>query len=190
MKMKWLLLLLVFSVSQNFAQNLTDLKINAEKMYHASYVMDLNAVLDLTYPKIFEISSRESILEVMQDAFDNDLMTVRFVEPKVNFNYGPIINMDGQKFSVIRYDNTVRLTYKEDLDPETVKSMIAELKGTSKYKTVAFEKETNSFLLTGPATMIAVADNYSSNTWSFVDYDSDDIFQSLFDPHIKSVLSL
>jgi hypothetical protein len=190
MKTKLLFFLFILIISKTYSQSLETLKIETVKMYDASYTMDFETILDLTYPKVFDIVNRESMLSSLDNLFQNKTMKVRFVHPTVTFTYADIKEIEGKKFCVINYKNAMRITFDEKLTQEKVAIFLKSMNETEKYTTVKFETERNSFLLEGNSILIAVSDERSKNRWTFLNHDSDDFFVQIFNANIKKELGL
>jgi hypothetical protein len=187
---KYLSILLFLLAFNGFSQSIESLKAKTLKLYDASYTMDFETIADLTYPKIFNNLDRETIIKAMDEMFQNDIMKVRFVYPTVTFNYSPVKTIDGQKFCIIRYKNAMRLTFEEKIPEDRVDTLLKLMKQEKKYETVVFEENRNSFLATGNAILIAISDSVSKNEWTFVNYDNEDLFGTLFEKNLKTELGL
>jgi len=190
MKTKFVLLFFFMGIAGSFAQTMESLKARAEKMYAATYAMDLKTVLDLTYPKIFEIVDRETLETAMAGIFENEDMSISFTKEKTKFTYSDIKQIDGKKFNVIKYRSGMRMSLKEALDDEYIGIMSDGLKESGQFDTVTYDKATNSFLIEGDSILIAVADSSTKNEWTFVNYDNNELFKMVFDDKIKTALGL
>lgn len=190
MKTKLFTFILALTISNNFAQSLETLKNETVKIYNASYNMDFETILDLTYPKVFDIVNRETMLSSLDNLFQNKTMKVRFIYPKVNFIYSDIKEIEGKKFCVINYKNAMRITFDEKLNQEKVAIFLKSMNEAKKYNTVQFETERNSFFLEGNSILIAISDQFSKNQWTFLNHDSDEFFLQIFNATIKKELGL
>lgn len=189
MKNKLFLLLLLVS-SGIFAQTMDALKLRTEKMYAATYALDLKTVMDLTYNKVFETVDRQTMTTAMESVFKNDFMTISFLNPKTDFSYSPIKEIEGKKFSVIRYKNAMKMTLAQKPEADQVQAMIDGLKSTGKYLTINYDEASKSLHIEGDAILIAVADASTKNEWEFINYDSEQVFQMVFNDNIKKGLGL
>ena len=190
MQTKLLSFLVLLIVSSSYSQSLETLKNETVKMYDASYSMDFETILDLTYPKVFEIVNRETMLSSLDNLFQNKTMKVRFVFPAVAFTYSDIKVIEDKKFCVINYKNAMRITFDEKLTEDRVAIFLKSMNDTKKYTTVKFETEKNSFFLEGNSILIAVSDERSKNSWTFINHDSDAFFVQIFNDNIKKELGL
>lgn len=187
---KILTLLLFITVSNGFCQTMESLKTQTQKMYRSSIDMKFNEIMDMTYPKVFEIVDRETLSTMMESMFDNEQMHISLIDMKPAFTYTDIKEIDGKKFSVIKYRNGMKMALKGDITDEMVSSMEQGLKSAPQFDKVDYDKATKTFTLEGNATMIGVADSTTKSEWTFVNYDNEQLFNMIFDEKIKTALGL
>lgn len=165
-------LLLFFISFSSVAQNKEALKVEVEKMYEASYVLDYDAILNYTHPKLFDLISKEQMTQVMQNLFENEAFQIRFVHPKVSFTYGEFQKINGTDYCVINYNNAMRMTFDKKLSDEEVTEMKKSLLTSKEYEKVTYEKDRNSFFIEGKSTLIGVLGEATQNQWKFVNYSA------------------
>jgi hypothetical protein len=189
--MKLIITFLLIS-TLSFAQSVEALKSESKKMYDASYNMDFEKVLDYTYPKIFDIVSKDVLLQGMDQAFQNDVLRIRLVFPEPKFSYSELKKIEDRTFCVIRYNSAMRIIFEEPLSAEQITEMTNSFNENMKNKKVTFEKSRNGFYVEGEEIMIAVADELTNSEWKFINYDSNQsrIFQMIFNESIKKELGL
>lgn len=163
-------LLFVLLSFVSFSQTIESLKVDTKKMYEASYNMAFDEVINYTHPKVFEIATREQMLDLMTNTFDNDNFKVRIVLPNPTFTYSDIKKIDGKTLCIINYTNSMRMTFVEKLTPEMVEMMTKSFKESGEYSTIKYESDRNSIYIDGKATMIAVSEEATKNEWKFVNY--------------------
>lgn len=154
-----------------FAQTTESMKKGAEKMYEASYNMDFEAILDATYPKIFDMATREQMYDFMDKSFQNEQFRIRFVHPTVNMNYSDIKEVEGKKIVLITYEASMRMIFETQLSDIEIKDMQYNLQTNLSEKKVIYEPSRNGFLITGTDTMIAIADQHTNQEWKYITYD-------------------
>ena len=189
--MKSIITLLLIS-TLSFAQSVEALKSESKKMYDASYNMDFEKVLDYTYPKIFDIVSKDVLLKSMDQAFQNDVLRIRLVFPEPTFSYSDLKKIEDKTFCVIRYNSAMRIIFEDPLSSEQITQMTNSFNENMKNKKVTFEKSRNGFYVEGEEIMIGVSDELTNNEWKFINYDSNQsrIFQMIFNESIKKELGL
>jgi len=166
-----LTLLFLFIGIVTFAQSEEALKKGAKQMYEASYNLNFETVLDLTYPKIFDIASREQLGQILQNSFLNEQFQIRLVFPEVTFKYGKIKEIEGKKAVFITYVSAMRMTFEQKFYGNEAQEMLMGLKQSLPEKKVTFEPNTNSFFIEGTDAMLAISDNHTNKTWKFITYD-------------------
>jgi len=166
-----LTLLFLFIGIVTFAQSEEALKKGAKQMYEASYNLNFETVLDLTYPKIFDIASREQLGQILQNSFLNEQFQIRLVFPEVTLKYGKIKEIEGKKAVFITYVSAMRMTFDQKFYGNEAQEMLMGLKQSLPEKKVTFEPNTNSFFIEGTDAMLAISDNHTHKTWKFITYD-------------------
>jgi hypothetical protein len=162
--------ILFFLVFSTVAQNKEALKVEVEKMYEASYVLDYDAIINYTHPKLFDLIDKEQMTAVMQNLFENEAFRIRFVHPKVSFTYGEFQKINGTDYCVINYDNAMRMSFEKKPSDEEIAEMKEKLLASKEYDKVTYEKDRNSFFIEGKSTLIGVLGEATENQWKFVNY--------------------
>lgn len=163
--------LFLFIGAITFAQSEETLQKEAKLMYQASYNMNFETVLDLTYPKIFDLASREQLGQILRNSFQNEQFKIRLVFPEVTFKYGKIKEVEGKKAVLITYVSAMRMTFTQKFYSNEAQEMLMGLKQSLPEKKVSYEPNTNSFFIEGTDAMIAISDNHTNKAWKFITYD-------------------
>jgi hypothetical protein len=80
MKLKKIALLLLLISQVTVGQDLNSLKIEAQKVYEATTILDFDQIIDGTYPKVFEIVSKEQMKQILISTFNgNDEMKIKLL---------------------------------------------------------------------------------------------------------------
>ncbi|MES2864041.1 MAG: hypothetical protein V4666_07980 [Bacteroidota bacterium] len=180
MKIKLTILLLLTSFL-NFGQDLNEMKKDVLKMQTLTIAKKYAATLDYTHPKVFELASKEQLIEVMNNIFDNDLMTITMVDVAPNYTYSDIITASKGKYCVIEYNSEMNIEFKEDIT-ETKEIMIESLQNNMKNYNITFDEKLNTINASGKAQIIAISDELTNGSWKFINYDEES-------PMMEKVLS-
>ena len=165
-------LFLILSISSVFAQDLKSLKLEAQRVFIASSEPNFDVIFETTYPKIFEIASKEEMKQVFLEILDNDEFSIKLLTADPNFEFGAIIKINNQKFCVVKHDNYMRLTFKTKIEsPET---LTAIFKSNMNAEEVTYNDALKSFDIKIRSTLVAVSDDLTNNKWKFVNLGSDD----------------
>lgn len=184
------LFLVLVSFVFGFAQNLKALQTDAQMMYDNAITLDLDKILDQTYPKVFEIASKEQMKDVMNEAFNNEAMTIKMVKTDPKFTFGEIKKIGNQTFCVFEHENKMTMTFKEDMG-ETAEMMLEMIKENMGASEAAYDEKTFTFTIQKRAKVLAVSDELTNNTWKFVNIEKDgSLIQMLFDETITKQLGL
>lgn len=190
MKKSITLFLVLTSYFFGFAQDLNSLKNEAEKMYATAITLDLDKILDQTYPKVFEIASREQMKDVLNDAFNNEAMTIKMVKTDPKFTFGEIKKIGNQTFCVFEHENRMTMTFKEDMG-DSAEMMLEMMKESMEASEATYDDKTFTFTLQKRAKVLAVSDELTNKTWKYVNIEKDgSLIQMLFDEKIIKQLGL
>lgn len=186
----FLILVLIASFASNIhAQDLTSLKTEAQKTYEASANLNFDAIFEHTYPKVFDIVSKEQMKEMFDQMMANDQFTIKLIPVAPNFKFGNIKKIENKLFCVVEHDNA--MTMKFNTPMEGAEDLIATFKASMKADEVTYDKASNTFSIKMRSTMIAIADEQTKNKWKFLNNDkSGQLFNMLFNEKIKTELGL
>lgn len=171
MKYKFLLLFLLTSVV-TFAQDLTSLKNDAQKVFDFTIAKNYDATLDYTYPKVFDIIPREQMLEVLNNMLDNESMSITIENVRPDFTFSNELVINKAKYYVIEHNNRMIMKFKTELGEEKDAMLEYLTQSMPSYK-VSFDEKTKSFIVDGKAKIIAISDEITKGTWKFLNYNGD-----------------
>lgn len=181
--------LFTLQVITGFAQDMTNLKSEALKSYKAAVAMDFNTIFETTYPKFFDIISKDQMKEMVPGMLDNEQFTIKYVEVDPKFNFGKIKKLEDKTFCVIEHKNVFIMTFKSPV--EDVKEMSDTFKKIMNADVMTFDKKTNSFRVESKATLIGIADEVTDNKWKFITKDqNNELFPMIFNEKIQKELGL
>lgn len=182
--------LFILAAFNGFSQDAASLKAGAQKVIDFTAKQDYNMLLDMTYPKIYDIAPRELMLESMKKTFEgNDGFRVKMVPSPPNFVFGEIKKIGNQSFAVINYDNAMQIIWDEALPAEEVDMYIGLFKENMKTDDVTYDAANKTMNIKSKAKMVAVADELTKKEWRYLTYN-DQLFTMLFDEKIKTELGL
>lgn len=186
------IVLLLIAIS-GFSQSTENLKTSLTKLYEANYLMDFETIATYSYPKMVDIFGAEIILKKLENQYENEEYRLRLQLETVPFLFGPIKKLGEKSFCVITFRNPIRYTFETKLTAETALVKSEWLKEINNTKEVTFEPKRNSFNVRKKTTIVAVADETTTNQWKF--FNLDDAFQnesflSIFGESLKKELGL
>ena len=192
MKKQYAILLLFFSIA-TYSQSIESLKTATKKLYTANYLMDFDAIVSYSYPKMVENVGKEKMLANVEKHYENQEFRLREQLETLAFQYGEIKKIEGKSFCVITFRNPVRYLFETKLTTETAAEKANWLKQINKTKEVTFEPIRNSFNVRKTTTYLAIMDETTGRNWKFFNLDDAsqlNSFQSLFDDKTKTSLDL
>lgn len=190
---KTFVLFLILIGFPSFSQSLENLKAAANKMYQANYLMDFEAILSYSYPKMTENIGNDLFLENNEKHYENGEYRLRLQLEKVPFIFSSIKILEGKSFCVITCRNAIRYTFESKLTAEMATAKTQWLKETNKTKEVTFETARNSFNVRKTTTFVAISDETTSNQWRFFNFDDPvqyENFGLIFGESVKKELGL
>ncbi|MBL7730658.1 MAG: hypothetical protein JNM88_05730 [Chitinophagaceae bacterium] len=131
--------------------------------------LDIDRLLDFTYPKLFTIAPRNAMKEVMEGSFHTDEfdITLDSVITDVVF---PIFTSGDGKYAKVLHNMLLRMKFKEEMSGERTEELLSTMKENMGTPDIRFEKATNTIVIRKLATIVAVKDELSPE-WTFVNYD-------------------
>lgn len=192
MKLKITILSLFLATSLS-AQSLEDLKRETKALYEATYNMAFDAMLDFTHPLVFKVVQREAMYGMMDTAFQNDSYRIRYVYTTPHFSYSAIKTIDNARYSVVSYENAIRMTYENKIETEASQNNIKNyLLKTFPGASVNFEKERNAFYIVKTDKLIAVTDGFTHGQWKFISYDEKhtELLDAVLSENVRKQLGL
>ena len=155
-------------------------------------LMDMNKVLDLTYPKLFTIIPREDLIGIMQNSFDTDQFSSSLDSLKVDTIY-PVFTIQDESFAKIKHTMLMRMKFKNTPDSAAEASngvMIGLLAAQFGEDHVRYDKPNNTINISMLSKMIAIK-NKSENLWYFVNFDegNKEMLDLLFSEEVQTKLT-
>ncbi|MFN3754192.1 hypothetical protein [Flavobacterium sp.] len=192
MKLKLTLIVALLLAQFTLAQDLASLKESTQKIYLATTTLDYDAILDSTYPKVFEILPKAQMKEILIETFNgNEQMKIKLLNIAPNFEYGEIIKIGDQNFCLIDHNLEMELTLTEKIEGEEIEMMVDLLKAAMETERVTFSKEANSFTVKKKSTMIGISDAATKNQWKFINKDKENVLvNKLFSNKVVTALGL
>ena len=190
--MKFRTVVFIFFLFQTIfvlAQDANTLKSEALRSYKAGVSLNFDAIFDTTYPKFFDIVSRDQMKEMFGQMMDNDQFSIKLIEVDPKFSFGELKKIDDKTFSILTYNNVMEMTFKTPM--EDGDAMVDVFKSNMGAEKVTYNKMTNTFRIELRATLIAVADALTNNNWKFLNKDNENkMFLMIFDEKIQKQLGL
>lgn len=190
MKNKILFIVSFFYCFLSYSQDLPSLKTEAIKMYENAVNLEFDKIFDQTYPKVFEIASREQMKDIMMDAFTNDDMSIQIIKIDPSFTFGEIKKINNQNFCLYEHENKMSMKFNEDMG-DSAQMMINMIKESMKASEVTYDSKSYTFTILKRSKVLAVWDDTTNNTWKFLNIDNEDSFiKTIFKEDILKQLGI
>jgi hypothetical protein len=193
MKKNILFLCLFFTGLLAYAQDTASLKKTMQQLYEANYLMDFEAIAQLSYPKMVDQMGKDTFLEKTEQFYENETYRQRYQLQSVPFQFGPITKIGNQWFCVVTVRIPKRYFFEEKLTEEKAAEKRTWLQRVNQTKDVIFEPNRNSFNVKMIATFIAVYNENTNGNWRFFNFDFTEqktTFEQLFDETVIKQLKL
>ncbi|MBN8668842.1 MAG: hypothetical protein J0M30_15200 [Chitinophagales bacterium] len=157
----------------------------------ATRAMDFNRILDLTYPKLFDLVERDQMKAVLRSTFDNnqflislDSLTIASISPVMTVGTGQYVKIQHTMLMIFHFKDTAG---KENIETEKlVANTMAMQYGDENVK---YDEVTRSIRVFTKPEMIGAKDDISPE-WTFVNYKKGDmITELLFSKEIRDKLA-
>jgi hypothetical protein len=157
----------------------------------STQVMDLDKLMDYTYPKLFTIVKKEQIIEAMKEVYETDEFTTTLDSITIDTIY-PAFKIKDAEYVKIKHTMLMKMKFKEPFDTTDAKDtdmmikLMEEEFGEGKVK---FDKLNNSINVMMIPDMVGIKDEYAKE-WCFVNLDEDNpiMLNMLFSPEVISKL--
>jgi hypothetical protein len=144
-------------------------------------LMDIDKVLDYTYPKLFTIAPREQVKEAMENAFSNDELIINLDSVSIVKIY-PVFAVNENRYSKIIYSMIINMQLKgEGKDTADTRMFLKIMQDQYGEENVTMDKKGTGINIFQQVDMAAVKDEFSPE-WTFVNLKKDDpLMEMLFE---------
>lgn len=160
------ILLFIFSSTYIAAQNadLNILKNDFVKLIDFTKDKETEKILDMTYPRLFEVTSRD-VMKAMMDSMMPKLgITISYDDIVPNIKLSEIKSVDGASVVLCKYDQNMVMSFQ---NPQFSDLVLTE--GKSMYPDYVLNRiDANSVKLEGVAYLMAIKDSYTNDTWRYL----------------------
>lgn len=175
--MKQTTILITFIISlisfNSFAQK-NELKQIADNMFEVTNNRNFDALMEMTYPKIFEMVPKEQMKSIFISMFEGtDDMKVDLPKQNPKYKISKVLRDDVSKtdFAFLTYDMTMSMTFlKESFDNSGKEMMIKAF--STQGMDAKFETDKKVNILAPNRMIVFLKNEISKNKWSMLNYDA------------------
>lgn len=171
---KYLLVFLAFLTTVTaFAQNNSDPQLSKRLDEYMSLTRHLKfeEIMNYTHPKMFTIATREQLIEVFKQSFDNEQMSIGFDSTAIT-GVSDEFKTENVAYRKIDYWMKLSVLFKDTAalnDENFIGVMKMSFENAFPGGSVLFSKELKKFEIRAPSIMIAIKDSPGS-LWMFLGY--------------------
>lgn len=165
---KLLICLLLLSATSAFAQDAATIKHDFETMVAYTRQKQLGKIVDMTYPQLFKIMTKEQMRASADGLLSGMGATMIFEEKPLMLKLSPVKKLANASICLGRYNQSIIMQFQDA-------SMIDMLTKV-KMKDNKIEKlDKNRIRMSGVQYLLAIKDAYTKGTWKYLRYDDEDI---------------
>lgn len=173
----FLVFLLCFISINNIAQNSKNDKLNtlAKKLFVDMNNKDFDAIVDMTYPKVFEIATKEQMKEVFKMFFEGNseyVIKIPKIEPIYKLSKVYSVEKNNLEYAFVSYDLKFNMTFNnQEFDDEQKKMMVGAM-GTKGMEVNFISNNSMNINMLDRITIL-LKDDLSDGKWTMLNYDPD-----------------
>lgn len=164
------LLVVVNSYSQT-----KELEVMAKQLFIDMNNRDFDAIVDMTYPKVFEFASKEQMKTLIKSVLEgNDQMSIEIPKMIPVYKLSKVFkeNKDNLEYAFVSYDMKMKMTFHDvEFDAEKKKMVIGMMKAKGMF--VKFISNNSMDVLMKDRITILLRDDLTNNKWKMMNYDPD-----------------
>jgi hypothetical protein len=156
-----LILVSTFSFAQN---DEASIKKDFETIVNFTRQNQIEKILDMTYPRLFEKMPKESVLAMSKMAMDGMGMKMIFEENTINLKMSKTIQLKNAIICLSQYDQNTVIEFNN--------AMMAKMFLMGQTEDIKIEKINDKKVkMVGKSYLLAIKDSYTKNTWKYLNYD-------------------
>jgi hypothetical protein len=169
------------------AQNDPRLRERADSILMFTKQINIEKILDFTYPKLFSIVPRDQMVEALKNTFETDELSIGLDSVRLDSIY-PVFTIGEARYTKVQNSQVTLMRLKKNIDTadkESVPFFLGLMEDQFGKENVRFDAPTTTLHIRMKSEMIAVKDSHSPE-WSFINYKEDDetLLPSLFSKEV------
>lgn len=173
-----IVILVLGNFTKGFSQDTTiskKLDTIAQTMFQSFSAKDYNALLDMTYPKLFEIVPKKAMLPVITSMLEgNEEYVIKMPNETPNYEISKVFNdsINNTEFAFLSYDLKMNMTFKnQEFDEETQEMMIKMM--TVQGMDVTFISKNSLDAIIKNSMTVFIKDDSTAGDWYMMNYDGE-----------------
>ena len=172
------------------AQQDTSLVSRVNEMLKLTQSKDIEKVMDYTYPKLFTIVPKETLITAMKSAYDTEEFTIEFDSVKIHTLF-PVFVINDTSYVKVKHTMLMKMQYKEPYDTadkESREFMISLMQEKFGKGNVRFDLVANSLNIFMIPDMVGIKTKTSNWTFANLDDDNPAMLNMLFSKQVLDKL--
>ena len=172
------------------AQQDTSLVSRVNEMLKLTQSKDIEKVMDYTYPKLFTIVPKETLITAMKSAYDTEEFTMEFDSVKIHTLF-PVFVINDTSYVKVKHTMLMKMQYKEPYDTadkESREFMISLMQEKFGKGNVRFDPVANSLNIFMIPDMVGIKTKTSNWTFANLDDDNPAMLNMLFSKQVLDKL--
>ena len=172
------------------AQQDTSLVSRVNEMLKLTQSKDIEKVMDYTYPKLFTIVPKETLITAMKSAYDTEEFTMEFDSVKIHTLF-PVFVINDTSYVKVKHTMLMKMKYKEPYDTadkESREFMISLMQEKFGKGNVRFDLVANSLNIFMIPDMVGIKTKTSNWTFANLDDDNPAMLNMLFSKQVLDKL--
>ncbi len=140
--------------------------------YEANEAKDWESVVDMLYPPLVEMASREALVQMFTDLEGNGM--VFEMNDFATKAISPVFEHDGQRYAEVEYRSELSLQFtSEAYKSDEVTGMLqANFEREYGADNVEHDSDTNTFNIQAEKVMLAIQQETDNSPWTFMELDA------------------
>ena len=149
----------------------TSLVNRVNEMLKLTQLKDLEKVMDYTYPKLFTIVPRETLINAMKSVYETEEFTVELDSVKIHTIF-PVFVINDTSYVKVKHTMLMKMMYKEPTtDKESKQFMVSLMQEKFGEGNVRFDPVANSLNIFMVPDMVGI--KTKTSTWTFANLNED-----------------
>jgi len=157
----------------SYAQQDTSLVNRVNEMLKLTQLKDIERVMDYTYPKLFTIVPKETLISAMKNAYDTEDFIIEIDSVQI-LTIFPVFKINDTSYVKVKHTMLMKMKYKEpydSTDTESMEFMVSLMEQKFGKGNVRFVPNANSLNISMIPDMVGI--KYNSSKWTFANLNTD-----------------
>lgn len=187
----YLILCLIFVLSIGNSQGKKDILPISKNIIKEALAGNYETVFNHTYPKVFDLVTREQMTQVIKSTLKNDIFEITFNNIDNDIKIDDIKIINEHKYALVSYKNSMSLKFfeEENLDTEL---MLNIFKAKYPNSQISYNKKNKTFTIDMTSKMLAISDELTHGEWKLLNVNQSDknMIQLILDKEVINTYEL